>query len=427
MSKFVKLKDLCIKITDGSHFSPKGIDVGIPMLSVKDMRENCFDYSDCKKISQEDYEVLCSNGCHPEVNDIVIAKDGSYLKQVFVIKEDIKQAVLSSIGILKPDLTKVNPYYIKYYLSSDFVKNEVAKKYVSGSALPRIILKGFANIEIPYIDKKLQDKLISILKNIDDKIANNNKTNAQLEEMAKTIYDYWFLQFEFPNEEGKAYKSSGGKMVWNDELKREIPEGWKIGQLSDISQIIMGSSPKGESLNENNEGIIFYQGKTDFGKRFPTVRMYTNKPIRYAEVNSILLSVRAPVGDINITNKKCCIGRGLAAISGKYQSFLFYHMLANKYQFDKYNNSGTTFGALTKDNLYEMKIIIPEEKIIRNFNNLVKKYDDLIKKNFEENCTLEEMRDFLLPLLMNGQVKFKDTLKDEIAYKEVEEKESTLI
>ena len=218
MTKIVKLSDICIKITDGSHYSPEGVIKGFPMFSVKDMRDNGFSYDDCKYISAEEFENMKANGCVPQINDILIAKDGSYLKHIFIVTENKDEAVLSSIGILRPNSELVNPYYIKYYLSSDFVKEQVAKKYVSGSALPRIILKNFANIEIPMINMELQNKIVNVLKSIDDKIENNNRINAELESMAKTIYDYWFLQFEFPNEDGKPYKSSGGKMVWNEEL-----------------------------------------------------------------------------------------------------------------------------------------------------------------------------------------------------------------
>lgn len=408
MTNIIKLSELCIKITDGSHYSPTGVENGYPMLSVKDMREGGFSYEECKYINEEEYKKMCVSGCKPEVNDILIAKDGSYLKHVFVVTEDKKEAILSSIGILKPDTSKVNPYYIKYYLSSDFVKNEVSKKYVSGSALPRIILKNFANIEIPYISMEEQNRIVSVLKDIDDKIENNNKINTELELMSKTIYDYWFLQFDFPDENGKPYKSSGGKMVWNEELKREIPEGWRVGSLREITTITMGSSPNGESINESNDGTVFYQGKTDFGFRFPNVRMYTKAPKRYAQINDLLLSVRAPVGNINIANEKCCIGRGLAAIHSKYKSFILYLMLANQYKFDKYNNQGTTFGSITKDNLYEMRIIIPEDKLIILFDETVSLLDKKIFNNEKENQELSSLRDFLLPLLMNGQVGFKE-------------------
>ena len=152
MSKLTKLSDLCIKITDGSHYSPQGTAKGYPMLSSKDMQDYDFDFSQCKYISEDDYTRMIDNDCKPLVNDVLIIKDGnSYLQKVFVVREERECAILSSIGVLRPDTLKLDPYYLKYYLSSDFVKREVAKKYVTGSALPRIILKNFGNIEIYYV------------------------------------------------------------------------------------------------------------------------------------------------------------------------------------------------------------------------------------------------------------------------------------
>lgn len=132
--------------------------------------------------------------------------------------------------------------------------------------------------------------------------------------MAKQLYDYWFVQFDFLDENGKPYKSSGGKMVWNEKLKRDIPEGWNNGTLIDIANITMGQSPDGTSYNEIGEGMLFYQGSTDFGMRFPSVRQYTTAPSRFAKKGDILMSVRAPVGAVNIANNDCCIGRGLSAL-----------------------------------------------------------------------------------------------------------------
>ena len=133
--------------------------------------------------------------------------------------------------------------------------------------------------------------------------------------MAKTIYAYWFIQFNFPDEKGNPYKLAGGKLVWNEALKRNIPANWKSGQLSDLAKITMGQSPSGKSYNENNIGIPFYQGSTDFDTYYPTQRVYTTEPGRLADPLDTLLSVRAPVGTLNISYEKCCIGRGLATIS----------------------------------------------------------------------------------------------------------------
>jgi type I restriction enzyme S subunit len=130
--------------------------------------------------------------------------------------------------------------------------------------------------------------------------------NDNLEAMARQLYDYWFVQFDFPNEKGKPYKSNGGKMVWNEKLKRNIPNNWNNGILSNIANITMGQSPDGSSYNENGNGTIFYQGSTDFGIRFPSIRKYTTAPSRFAKKGDILMSVRAPVGAMNIANNDCC-------------------------------------------------------------------------------------------------------------------------
>ena len=296
-----------------------------------------------------------------------------------------------------------NPYYV--YLLLQFLN---LNKYHIGSSQPLLTQNIISNIEYNFVDNKLtQDKVALVIKSIDRKISNNNKINAELESLAKTIYDYWFLQFEFPNEEGKPYKSSGGKMVWNEELKREIPEGWRKGSLSDICSITMGASPNGESLNENQNGLIFYQGKADFSFRFPSIRMFTTSPIRYAKKNDVLISVRAPVGDLNIANNDCCIGRGLAALHSSYPSYLYYKMVSSKNLFSYYNQNGTTFGAVTKENLHNLEIVVPNEKTIMLFEKTISPLDKKISILSQENQELSSLRDFLLPMLMNGQITFR--------------------
>ena len=305
-------------------------------------------------------------------------------------------------------ITAKEGYDIDYIYYSLKINLQNLKRIAQGSQTKFLTMQILDKFTINNIPLESQQRFAKILIQIDSKIDNNNKINYELEEMAKTIYDYWFLQFEFPDEEGKPYKSSGGKTVWNEKLKREIPEGWEYINLENIVQITMGSSPKGVSLNNYGEGIVFYQGNSDFGDRFPRERVYTNAPVRYAEEYDILLSVRAPVGELNIADKKCCIGRGLAAIHSKYPSFTYYLLLSNLAQFYKYNNDGTTFGAITKKELQDIKVIIPKEALQKKFNDRIGTIDKQIFLLSKENQELTSLRDFLLPLLMNGQVSFKE-------------------
>ena len=268
----------------------------------------------------------------------------------------------------------------------------------------------FSYLEVYLPDYDEQVRIGDFLYKLNQKIALNNQINEELEAMAKTLYDYWFVQFDFPDENGKPYKSSGGKMVYNDQLKREIPEGWGVEKLENIANITMGQSPKGTSYNEVGEGMLFFQGSTDFGWRFPVARQYTTEPSRIAEEDDILLSVRAPVGTLNIADTRCCIGRGLAAINSKVgaNSYIFNVMQDFKKLFDMMNSVGTTFGSITKDDLYSLKLIYPPNELLMKFDKSVKSFDREIKNRSRQNQELSQLRDWLLPMLMNGQVKVED-------------------
>ena len=238
--------------------------------------------------------------------------------------------------------------------------------------------------------------------------------NHYLEAIAKQLYDYWFVQFDFPDENGKPYKSSGGKMVWNEKLKREIPQGWSDGCFADIANITMGQSPDGSSYNEDGKGIIFYQGSTDFGIRFPSVRMYTTAPTRFAKQGDILMSVRAPVGTVNIANTNCCIGRGLSAINARIGSITYIYFVIHylKVRFDNLNSSGTTFGSITKEELHGLPVVVPSDDLIKSFESLSKPIFDMQMNIGPEIERLTTQRDELLPLLMNGQVSVKQLNND---------------
>lgn len=195
-------------------------------------------------------------------------------------------------------------------------------------------------------------------------------------------------------------------MVWNEKLNREIPEVWDNGTLIDIANITMGQSPDGSSYNEDGEGVVFYQGSTDFGMRFPTVRQYTTAPSRFAKKGDILMSVRAPVGAINIANNDCCIGRGLSALNSKLNSITHLYYILNdlRIAFDQRNTAGTTFGSITKDDLCSLPIIIPSHEIISAFDKICSSIFERQMILGEEIIALTKQRDELLPLLMNGQV-----------------------
>ncbi|WP_276978113.1 restriction endonuclease subunit S [Flavobacterium filum] len=304
---------------------------------------------------------------------------------------------------------KANPLYLYHYLK------QLDLSYLnSGTGVPSMTFGVYYSVKVKLPSLSEQQKIAKVLSDLDAKIELNNKINIELEAMAKTLYDYWFVQFDFPDANGKPYKTSGGKMVWNEELKREIPEGWGVKELSDIANIIMGQSPPGESYNEEGLGTVFYQGCTDFGNRFPTIRKYTTSPTRFAKQGDILLSVRAPVGTMNIAKENCCIGRGLASLNSKDNciAYLFGVMVNLKQIFDRRNVDGTTFGSITKDDLFSLNVLKPSNTVLLEFDKIVNPCFQKQNKLEEENIQLSSLRDWLLPMLMNGQVSVGEVESD---------------
>ena len=287
-----------------------------------------------------------------------------------------------------------NPLFVYYSIcKKDFASLN------TGSAVPSLTVPVIEDIDILLPSKETQNKIVAILKSLDDKIEVNRRINDNLEQQAQALFKSWFVDFE-PFKDGEFVESELGM----------IPKGWRVGTLSEIAVITMGVSPSGLSYNTKSEGDVFYQGRAEFGFRFPKRNMYTTEAKRFAETDSILFSVRAPVGDVNVAEEKCCIGRGLASIKALYgyNSFVLYLMQYLKPFFDKYNSEGTVFGNINKSTLEGFKIIISPKEYQEKFQKIVGKMDCIIKSLEQESSRLSSLRDTLLPRLMSGELKIND-------------------
>ena len=375
------IDDVCTVVTDGAHNSPKSVEQGHYMASVKDFTEFGFDFSNCKQIGEEDYKKRRNQGCVPEKNDILVGKVGArYFEDIIIYKQDERPALLSSIAILRADCRKITPEFLYYTLKSPAVRKDVRDNYGSGSAIPRIVLKDFKRMPFSFPSIEEQRKITNLCSAIDAKIQIINAINENLEQQAKALYQQMFIENTCPD--------------------------WIEGSLRDIADITMGQSPSGSSYNEDGIGTIFFQGRAEFSFRFPTIRLYTTEPKRMAYANDILMSVRAPVGDLNIAHTDCCIGRGLAAIHSKtnHQSFVLYTMFSLRKQLDVFNGEGTVFGSINRNSLNDMPILIPSDETIEEFEKIVAPMDAAIRNNYDEICRLQAVRDSLLPRLMSGEL-----------------------
>ena len=407
MTKY-KLGDLCRIASSKRIFESEYVEKGVPFIRGQEISDGSI--LDPKAsfecyISQSRYEEIKEKYGKPTKGDILITAVGTIGNLCYLDKDIDFYFKDGNVIWFSEIISSCEGKFLFHFMKSSFFKDQL-KYFMIGAVQKALTIDMLKKVEVPLPPLSDQKKIASVLSALDDKIALNKKMNQKLEAMAKRLYDYWFVQFDFPDKNGLPYKTTGGKMEYNPTLKREIPVGWEDGVLSDIANITMGQSPDGASYNEDGEGMIFYQGSTDFGMRFPTVRQYTTAPTRFAKKGDILMSVRAPVGAVNIANTDCCIGRGLSALNSKLGSLSHLYFLIDVFKktFENKNTVGTTFGSITKDELYALPVVIPDKSVIEQFEKMAKPIFDRQMKLGEESNRLTKLRDKLLPLLMNGQV-----------------------
>lgn len=356
------------------------VDDGIPVLNGSNLNGFFLTEDSFRYVTEEKADSLGRANAHR--GDIIITHRGT-LGQIVCIPETSKydRYVISQSQFRVKCNEKVLPEYLVYYFHTAIGQHKLLSNasQVGVPALARASTT-FQKIEVEIPDIKTQQKVVSVLNVIEAKINVNHSINENLEQQAKAIYQQMFIENTSPN--------------------------WAEGSLRDIADITMGQSPSGSSYNEDGIGTIFFQGRAEFSFRFPTIRLYTTEPKRMAYANDILMSVRAPVGDLNIAHTDCCIGRGLAAIHSKtnHQSFVLYTMFSLRKQLDVFNGEGTVFGSINRNSLNDMPILIPSDETIEEFEKIVAPMDAAIRNNYDEICRLQAVRDSLLPRLMSGEL-----------------------
>lgn len=356
------------------------VDEGIPVLNGSNLNGFFLTEDSFRYVTEEKADSLGRANAHR--GDIVITHRGT-LGQIVCIPETSKhdRYVISQSQFRVKCNEKVLPEYLVYYFHTAIGQHKLLSN-ASQVGVPALARAStiFQKIEVEIPDIKTQQKAVSVLNAIEAKININHSINENLEQQAKALYQQMFIENTSPD--------------------------WVEGSLRDIADITMGQSPSGSSYNEDGIGAIFFQGRAEFSFRFPTIRLYTTEPKRMACANDILMSVRAPVGDLNIAHTDCCIGRGLAAIHSKtnHQSFVLYTMFSLRKQLDVFNGEGTVFGSINRNSLNDMPILIPSDEAIEEFERIVAPMDAAIRNNYDEICRLQAIRDTLLPRLMSGEL-----------------------
>ena len=342
------------------------------------------------------------------------------------IADDFDDVILGyHNALITPNPEKLSGKYLNALLHTDYARTYFANNASGSGQRYALSVDALNNFPVPLIPLAEQKRIGDIFSSIDQKIALNRAINDNLEAMAKQLYDYWFVQFDFPNEEGKPYKSSGGKMEWNDKLKRYIPEGWKVVHLDDFADIKNGATPSTTNpLNYGGEIVwitpkdlsdqkskFVYQGERNISQLG-----YDSCSTNLLPTNSVLLSSRAPIGLVSIAMTELCTNQGFKNLiphDDKDSLYLYYYIKHHVKQIEQLG-TGTTFKEVSREDLCKFPILTPSNTW--GYTQWVGVMTQIANKQFiltKEVESLTKQRDELLPLLMNGQVSVNYHLSDD--------------
>lgn len=416
--QFISAEKLYSNVTDGTHDSPKAQSTGFPLVTSKNIKGGILDLSTASLISKEDYESI-NKRSQVEKWDVIISMIGEYCGYTYIEKNDNIIYAIKNVGLFKTK-SKIEANWLTYYLQSDFGRHYLGQAK-SGSSQPYLSLGALRQLPILNPEQSVKEKIAKVLSDLDAKIELNNRINAELEAMAKWVYEYWFVQFDFPfdfaqgkpDQSGKPYKSFGGKMVWNVELKREIPEGWEVLDLEKIEDnIITGKTPPTANEEYYNGDIPFicigdvrgnmHIVKTEITLSKAGANTQRNK---FIPKGAICVTCIASPGLVGFATKDSQTNQQLNSIicNNPENRYYLYFYLTNYFQFAK-AKTGNTFANMNKGDFSTIKVLKPPRDLLNNFTKILESSIDKILNNSLENQQLSSLRDWLLPMLMNGQV-----------------------
>ena len=392
-SNKIRLGEQCVVTSSKRFHLSERITQGVPFYCSKEIikKFNGEDVTECDYISEDLYKKVSNEFGVPKENDLLITTRGTIGIPYLYKRTDRFYFADGNLTWIKDFDSNLYSKFLYYWFQS----YEGRKKFealAKGTAQKAVPISGIKTLEIELPSLKSQKRIADILSAYDDLIENNQKQIKLLEEAAQRLYKEWFVDLRFPGHE-------------NTKIVDGVPEGWNEKTLSQVANVIMGQSPKSEFYNSEKKGLPFHQGVGSYGVRFVIDDIYSTSYTRIAEPNSILFSVRAPVGRLNITKNKVVIGRGLAAINQTdgCQSYLYY-LLKNKFFKDNIVGNGAIFASVSKDELLNQKFLIPERNLMMQFEKIVSQMDKQIENLDSKNKKLIEARDRLLPKLMSGEV-----------------------
>jgi len=393
MWKTLTLEQVCELVTDGSHNSPKNFAGGFPMASVKDMTRERITIETCRTISKEDFLLLVKNGCQPKDGDVLIAKDGATcLDTVCVYRQKDEIVLLSSIAILRPS-ESLDSDYLRYYLEAPGTKSMLKSGFISGSAIPRVVLKDFRRAPITLPPLSEQRAIARILGALDDKIELNRRMNATLESMARAVFRQWFVEGE--------------------EVRR-----WEEKSLDEIADFLNGLALQKFPADGEEYLPVIKISQLRTNDTNDADKASINVPPQYiVEDGDILFSWSGSLTVVVWCGGKGALNQHLFKVtSDKYPKWFYYYW--TKHHLAEFQEiaagKATTMGHIQRYHLSAAKVLVPSDNELQKMDKLMSPLLDKVIVNNLESRTLASLRDGLLPKLMSGEVRVKDVEKESV-------------
>jgi type I restriction enzyme S subunit len=391
----VPIKDVYLGLFDGPHATPKPSESGPVFLGIKNVTEDgALDFTDVRHIAEDDF-ISWTRRVEPKAGDLVFTYEAT-LNRYAIIPPNFRGCLGRRMALIRINPEKVDVKYLLYYFFTSEWREVIKRNILTGSTVDRIPLTSFPNFPVRLPPLPIQRSIANILSAYDDLIENNQRRIAILEQMARGLYREWFVHYRYPGHED---------VPLVDSPLGPIPQGWEVRKLKDGCRLTMGQSPKSEYYNEVGNGIAFHQGVSDFGQRFPSDRLFCTAEGRIAEVGDILFSVRAPVGRMNIANKRIILGRGLSAIrhNQDQQAFLW-EQLRNRFTEVDLIGNGSIFASVTKEDMQNIELIWPAQSVVDEATTIFNPLHSQIANLSITVQNLRRTRDLLLPRLLSGQL-----------------------
>lgn len=400
----VKLEDLCSDIIDCPHTTPKWQTRGIPVIRNFNLHNRYInlDGSDISYVDEATYHQRIKRAT-PEPGDIVISREAP-MGVVGLIPEGMKCCMGQRLVLLKVNRIKCNPVYLLHALTSEYVQTQIRRIDTRGSIVSNIDLDTLRELEIPIIDG--QEEAADLLDSISRKIETNTKVIAELESLARTIYNYWFTQFDFPDEHSNPYRSSGGTMVHNEALHHDIPKGWGTIYLRDMADLV---DDKCSYIGLSVDTYISTDNMLkERGGICPSDYLPVEGRVTKFQQNDILLSnIRPYFKKIWLSDRigGCCADvLVFRAKHREHTAWLYQTMAADRFfSYVSLGAKGSKMPRGDKEHMMRYPVAMPPKELLSVFSRLYSPIHNQIAKLYKENIHLVNLRDWLLPLLMNGQ------------------------